>query len=156
LSPAETLTRTDRVLQPFLASRQNVGLCLAYFDPGQMRVANAGAIAPVVRNKTGTRMLMDVGGLPLGTYLSSQFPYEDSTIPLAGHDMVILTTDGIIEATNNQGEMYDFERFEAAIAAGPTDSAQAMLDYLLTDWRNFVGQTEQQDDLTLVVVRVSA
>lgn len=53
LSPAETLTRTDRVLQPFMASRQNVGICLAYLDQGQMCVANAGAIAPIVRNKVG-------------------------------------------------------------------------------------------------------
>lgn len=155
LSPAETLTRTDRVLQPFLDTRQNVGLCLAYFDPGQMRVANAGAIAPIVRNKEGTRMLLEVGGLPLGTHLSGQFPYENSVIPLAANDIIILTTDGLVEATNAAGEMYNFDRFEAAIAAGPTHSAQAMLDHLLAAWRSFVGQTEQQDDLTVVVVRVS-
>ncbi len=60
-----------------------------------------------------------------------------------------------MEATNPAGQMYGFDRFEAAVAAGPTDSAQAMLDYLLADWRSFIAQTEQQDDLTMVVVRVS-
>ncbi|NJN96166.1 MAG: SpoIIE family protein phosphatase [Anaerolineales bacterium] len=155
LSPAETLTRTDRVLQPFLDTRQNVGLCLAYFEPGRLHVANAGAIAPIVRDKEGTRMLLEVGGLPLGTHLSGQFPYENTVIPLAANDIVILTTDGLVEATNAAGKMYNFDRFEAAIAAGPTHSAQAMLDHLLAEWRSFVGQTEQQDDLTIVVVRVT-
>lgn len=155
LSPAETLTRTNRVLQPFLDTRQNVGLCLAYFEPGRMHVANAGAIAPIVRTKEGTRMLLEVGGLPLGTHLSGQFPYEDSVVSLVANDIVILTTDGLVEATNAAGKMYNFDRFEASIAAGPTHSAQAMLDHLLADWRSFVGQTEQQDDLTIVVVRVT-
>ena len=155
LSPAETLTRTDRVLQPFIASKQNVGICLAYLDQGQMCVANAGAIAPIIRNKEGTRMLLEVGGLPLGTHLSGQFPYQSHTIQLAPNDIVILTTDGLVEATNTVSKMYGFERFEEAIAAGPTDSAQAMLDYLLADWRSFVGQAEPHDDLTIVVIRVS-
>lgn len=155
LSPGDTLTRTDRVLQPFIASRQNVGLCLAYFDPGQMCVANAGAISPVVRNKNGTQMLLDIGGLPLGTHLSSQFPYQSTSFPLTANDFVILTTDGLVEATNPTGQMYGFDRFEATVAAGPTVSAYAMLDYLLADWRGFIAQTEQQDDLTMVVVRVS-
>lgn len=155
LSPGETLTRTDRVLQPFIASKQNVGLCLAYFDPGQMCAANAGAIAPMVRNKNGVQMLLDIGGIPLGTHLSSQFPYQSTSFPLLANDIVVLTTDGLVEATNRAGQMYGFDRFEATVAAGPTTSAQAMLDYLLADWRDFTGQTEQQDDLTMVVVRMS-
>jgi serine phosphatase RsbU (regulator of sigma subunit) len=155
LSPAETLTRTDRVLQPFVAAKQNVGLCLAYLDQGRMCVANAGAIAPILRNKEGVQMLLDVGGLPLGTHLSGQFPYENTVLQLAPDDMVILTSDGMIEATDATGQMYDFERLEAAIAAGPTGSAQAMLDYLLADFKNFAGDAEPQDDLTLVVIRVS-
>jgi predicted ATPase/serine phosphatase RsbU (regulator of sigma subunit) len=155
LSPGDTLTRTDRVLQPFIASRQNVGLCLAYFDSGQMCVANAGAISPVVRNKNGTQMLLDIGGLPLGTHLASQFSYQSTSFPLTTNDFVILTTDGLVEATNSAGQLYGFDRFEAAVSAGPTVSAHAMLDYLMADWRRFTGQTEQQDDLTMVVVRVS-
>jgi serine phosphatase RsbU (regulator of sigma subunit) len=154
LSPAETLTRTDRVLQPYMASKQNVGICLAYLDQGQMCVANAGAIAPIVRNQEGTRMLLEVGGLPLGTHLSGQFPYESQAVQLAPGDMVILTSDGLVEATNMMNKIYGFERLEAAIAVGPTASAQAMLDYLLADWRNFVGQAEPNDDLTIVVIRV--
>ena len=84
-----------------------------------------------------------------------QFPYESQSIQLAPNDIVILTTDGLVEATNTMNKMYGFERFEAAIAAGPTDSAQAMLDYLLADWGSFVGQAEPHDDLTIVVIRVS-
>jgi serine phosphatase RsbU (regulator of sigma subunit) len=155
LSPAETLTRTDRVLQPFVAAKQNVGLCLAYLDQGRMCVANAGAIAPILRNKEGVQMLLDVGGLPLGTHLSGQFPYENTVLQLAPDDMVILTSDGLIEATDATGQMYGFERLEVATAAGPTGSAQAMLDYLLTDFRNFAGDAEPDDDLTIVVIRVS-
>ncbi len=156
LPPAETLVRTNRVLQPLVSYKQNVGLCLAYLDKSQMRVANAGAISPIVRTQAGTQMLVEVGGLPLGTHLSDEWPYESQTLVLAPGDIVILTTDGLVEATNAVGKMYGFERFEAAIAAGPTDSAQTMLDHLLADMQQFTGQAEQHDDLTVVIIRVSA
>jgi serine phosphatase RsbU (regulator of sigma subunit) len=100
-------------------------------------------------------MLLEVGGLPLGTHLSGQFPYQSLSFPLSANDLVILTTDGLVEASDPAGQMYGFDRFEATVAAGPTISAHAMLDYLLADWRSFTAQTEQQDDLTMVVIRVS-
>jgi serine phosphatase RsbU (regulator of sigma subunit) len=156
LSPGQTLTRTDHVLQPFVAAKQNVGICLAYLDQGQMVVANAGAIAPVIRTRAGTQMLLDVGGVPLGTPLSQSWNYESTTIPLAPGDFVILTTDGLVEAMNNAEMLYGFERFEAAVANASTDSAQVMLDSILADVRRFMDQAELHDDLTLIVVKVTA
>ncbi|MFN8454627.1 MAG: AAA family ATPase [Anaerolineae bacterium] len=155
LAPGPTLSRTDHVLQPFVAARQNVGLCLAYLDQGQMQVSNAGAISPVIRTAAGTITLLEVGGFPLGTALAKTLPYTALSLPLSPGDFVILTTDGLVEATQGTGELYGFERLEAAVAAGPTDSAPAMLDHLLADLREFIGQAELQDDLTLIVVRAT-
>ncbi|MFN8456843.1 MAG: AAA family ATPase [Anaerolineae bacterium] len=156
LPPGPTLTRTDHVLQPFVAPRQNVGICLAYLDQGQMQVANAGAISPIIRTQAGTSMLIEAGGLPLGIDLARNLVYKNLTVPLVPGDFIILTTDGLVEAMEGSYELYGFERLEAAIAAGPTDSAQAMLDHLLADLRQFIGRAELQDDLTLVVIKVTA
>ncbi len=51
--------------------------------------------------------------------------------------------------------MYGFERFEAAIAYGPTDSAQALLAHLFADVAAFVGEAEMHDDMAMVVARYS-
>jgi len=69
--------------------------------------------------------------------------------------MLVLTTDGVVEATNGAGEMYGFDRFEAIVAAGPSMSAEAMLAYILGAVTAFVGGAEIRDDVTAVVVRRS-
>ena len=99
--------------------------------------------------------MIDIGGLPLGTPLSAAMPYHEVEESLAPGDMLILSSDGIVEAMNDQGEMYGFERFEAAIACGPTDSAQALLAHLFADVAAFVGEAEMHDDMAMVVARYS-
>jgi serine phosphatase RsbU (regulator of sigma subunit) len=55
---------------------------------------------------------------------------------------------------NEHKELYGFERFTAAIAAGRTLAPTDLVDSLLDDVSRYVGDTEQHDDLTLVVVQV--
>jgi sigma-B regulation protein RsbU (phosphoserine phosphatase) len=82
-------------------------------------------------------------------------PYREVEEHLAFGDMLILSSDGIVEAMNDQGEMYGFERFEAAIACGPSDSAQTLLTHLFADVATFVGEAEMHDDMAMVVARYS-
>ena len=75
LSPSRTLGQMHQVVQPYMAQGQIAGVCLAYLDGAQVTLANAGAIAPLLRDGMGARML-DLGGLPLGTPLSGRAPYK--------------------------------------------------------------------------------
>jgi DNA-binding LacI/PurR family transcriptional regulator len=152
LSPSRTLGQMHQVVQPYMAQGQIAGVCLAYLDGAQATLANAGAIAPLLRDRVGTRML-DLGGLPLGTPLSGRAPYAELTLRLAAGDLLILSTDGIVEAADAHGELYGFERFRSAIAAGPAGSAEELLAHLFADVTAFVGEREMRDDMTIVVVR---
>jgi sigma-B regulation protein RsbU (phosphoserine phosphatase) len=96
---------------------------------------------------------VDVGGLPLGTPLSGLLPYAEVELDLAAGDLLILSSDGIVEAKNDAGEMYGFERFLKAIALGPQNSAQQMLAYLFDEVAAFVGEAEMHDDMAIVVAR---
>jgi DNA-binding LacI/PurR family transcriptional regulator/serine/threonine protein phosphatase PrpC len=152
LPPATTLSQIHHMLQPSVGRGQNAAVCLVYLDGARVRVANAGAVAPVLRDGRGVR-LIDVGGLPLGTPLSDAHPYDEVELRLAAGDMLILSSDGIVEAMSERGELYGFERFARAIAGGPLESAQAMLAYILADVGAFVGEAEMHDDMALVVAR---
>lgn len=152
LAPSLTLSQIHQVLQPSVGRGQNAAVCLVYLDGPRVRIANAGAVAPLVRSRADVRMI-DVGGLPLGTPLSSAMPYREVEEQLQPGDMLILSSDGIVEAMNDAGDLYGFERFEAAIASGPLDSAQAMLAHLFADVTHFVGDTEMHDDMAIVVAR---
>lgn len=151
LPPGQTLSRAHQVLQPHIGRTQNAAICLAYLNGPQVRFANAGAVAPLIRDTHGVHML-EIGGLPLGTPLSGIHEYDEAGVELAPGDMVVLSSDGIVEAMNGNSEIYGFERFMAALAAGPIESAQHMLTHLFADVLAFGGETEMHDDMAIVVV----
>ena len=64
-------------------------------------------------------------------------------------------TRNVVEAMNNQEELYGFERFLASIEAARALGAGALLEKLLDDVACYVDGAEQHDDLTIVVVKVA-
>lgn len=162
LSPKELLTQLDRALIPYTSkTHQNCALVYAELtlvsgqdQGGIMRVANAGCISPIIRRVNGSVEWVEVGGLPLGVGLSVEFGYQESSLILSKGDIVILISDGIIEANNADGELFGFERFEQAVAEASNTSAKMMRDDLEAKVAAFVGDTEHNDDLTMVVLQV--
>ncbi|HMO56601.1 MAG TPA: SpoIIE family protein phosphatase [Roseiflexaceae bacterium] len=152
LSPGRALQRIHETLLLSVGRGQNAAIGLVYLDGSIACVANAGAIAPILRNTAGVELL-DIGGLPLGTPLSAQLPYREQMIELAAGDMLILSSDGIVEAMNPRGELFGFDRLLAAVADGPTSTAAAMIAHLYAAVDAFVGDAEIHDDMALVVVR---
>src|SRR5262247_4138468 len=56
--------------------------------------------------------------------------YQETQLPLRPGDVLVLYTDGVVEAMNNKGKLYGFERFMASIEAGRGLSAHALLEKL--------------------------
>lgn len=138
-------------------SKVNVAFCyltLKQITEGwAMRVANAGAVAPLlVGHRNNGAEWLDVGGLPLGVVMDAQ--YREYKQVLGPGDIVILSSDGIIEAMNVSGELYGFERLEARVQQAPAHSAHELQEWILADVQAFTGQAEQHDDMTLVTIMV--
>jgi signal transduction histidine kinase/serine phosphatase RsbU (regulator of sigma subunit) len=167
--PAQVLNHLNQVIFSYTRNtRQNCALiCLEFvpYDgstPGNgseyvlwgLRAANAGCIAPLIRSVDGSVTWLDVSGLPLGAGLAPDFNYQEANLNLSPGDVVVLTSDGVVEATDANGRMFGFERLERAVGAGPTTSAEAMSTYLRAEVDAFVGNVEPHDDLTIVVVQV--
>ena len=162
LPPDELLSHLDQAIEPYTGTMgQNCALVyveivppLTENDEGLMRVANAGCMMPLVRRSNGTIEWVDAYGIPLGMGFGAELGYPTFEVSLAPGDMVILTSDGVIEANDFRRELFGFDRLEQAVMEGPVDSAQAMLDHLKAEVAAFVGLTEPHDDATIVVVRV--
>ena len=92
--------------------------------------------------------------MPLGVGLGDRLAYAEANFSLKAGDLVIFTSDGLIEAVNAAGDLFSFERLEQAVATGPKLSAAAMLAHLWVEVTAFAGNTELRDDLTIVVVQV--
>jgi len=80
--------------------------------------------------------------------------YESSTIALNDGDTLIFHTDGLIEALNAEEEMYGTERFKESVSQMPDNfSAEEIIQHIVDDVHKFVGDAEQYDDLTIVVIK---
>ena len=146
IPPNSNLPNNETPAQAQLLSTQEAAFTV--------RLANAGCPSPLIKRREGSVAWVDVGGLPLGLGLGAQTGYSEVELSLARGEFLILISDGIVEARNAEGELFGFERMEAAVASGPMDSAEAMLQYLKVEVEAFVGANEPHDDLTMVVVQV--
>jgi serine phosphatase RsbU (regulator of sigma subunit) len=160
--PSDLLVELDLALKPYTKTTlQNCALCYAEITPprpeqraGLLRVANAGCVTPLICRAGGVVEWVDVGGLPLGVGLGAHSGYAEATFKLNAGDLIIFTSDGVIEAKNAAHELFSFERLEQAVATGPKTSAAAMLAHLRAEVTAFAGEIEPHDDLTIVVVQV--
>jgi PAS domain S-box-containing protein len=157
--PATFLARMDKAIASYThATRQNCALVylelVAYEGAYTLLVANAGCIPPLLKRQDGEVCWIEVGGLPLGINMAHKVVYQEHRLHLAAGDMLILTSDGVVEATNADGEMFGFEQLEQVIAHAPAHTAEAMLTALRTAVETFVNDQEPHDDMTIVAVRV--
>lgn len=120
-------------------------------DSGSLELSNAGHDAPWRIAATGTAdSLAAAGGPPL--CVLEGYAYESSMFQLAPGDALCLITDGITEAMNSAGDLYGSARLALLLRSAP-QGAHAIVAALRDDVRQFVGDTEASDDLTLLALR---
>ena len=117
-----------------------------------MMAASAGMIAPIRATEHGCQFL-PVGGLPVGALPPPDQVYADDIFLLDPLTTIIFTSDGIVEAQNETGELFGFDRLENTILdIINARNAQIITDYIIDVVRKFTGGAEQHDDMTVVVV----
>jgi serine phosphatase RsbU (regulator of sigma subunit) len=150
--PATVLSALNHLLAPRLrANHMNAALLFAVFDPRQatVRMANAGMIAPMLISTRGNHF-MNVSGLPLGTYSEARYHEEEMT--LQSGDMLLLISDGVVEAHDPQGNLFGFERLEALIDDLQPNDVHTLVELVLKQVQEHIGTAEQHDDITIVAI----
>lgn len=121
-------------------------------DTGVFTYCNAGHNPPYRIQLDGTvRTLARTGGAPLA--IMADLPQRDATIHLAPGEAVFLFTDGVTEAQNEFGDFWGEARFEQGLALSADRSAEAMIEGVYREVRQFVGQAPQCDDITCLAFR---
>ncbi len=156
-SAEEAMTIANRWLCQDIQSGTFVATVQALIDPHEysMWLVNAGQTATLLyRNGQIYYLLTDeAAGFPLG--IQPDTTYTQIKIPLQSGDIFLFYTDGIVEAKNIDEELYGFDRLESSMQnIQPNLYPQQIIDALLVDLQAFVGQAEQHDDITLVVMQV--
>ncbi len=92
-------------------------------------------------------------GLPLG--VAQEWQYKENTTTVKAGQILVLTTDGIMETHNETGEMFGRDRLKAAIRENAGLAAEGIRAAVIEAVTTFRGKAPQEDDLTLVVLKFS-
>lgn len=153
--PGTTLTEVNKAL----AADNPEMLFLTTFaglldlDSGELRWSNAGHDSPYLITREGSpENPFDAVGPPLCAI--DDFAYESRCAWLGEHAALCLTTDGISEAHNATHELFGAPRLLAALATiAPASHAEIIVRIVTDAVTDFVGATEQADDITILCVR---
>jgi phosphoserine phosphatase RsbU/P len=119
-----------------------------------LEYVNAGHNTPLLLRASGEMVKLDVGGLPLGIMKSA--PYDSARLVLAPGDALMIYTDGLVEAVNEQDEEYGDDRLMTQLRMTAGQNATNGLGVMTGDLRRFIGMARQHDDITCVFVRCTA
>jgi phosphoserine phosphatase RsbU/P len=113
---------------------------------------NAGHNPPLVKRSSGIIERLEAGGLPLG--ITTQRPYVQGQIALHSGDLLVVFTDGVIEAENETEAEFGEPRLIECVSAMRPASARAALTAIISSVDAFVGRTRQHDDITALTLLV--
>lgn len=157
-SPASVLQRVNRQLYPDIKEDMFISMAFITLDQrdGTVTMARAGHDAPLRYDKAKNEVVkVKPPGMALGIDSGDVFDrvLRDFPVDLAKDDCLVLYTDGVTEALDNQGMEFGPERLNEAISASASDGAPGILRRLTDDVRSFVGSQPQNDDITLIAIR---
>ena len=151
LPPDEICTRLSRQLFRRTPPEKYATAFLGVLDveTGLLRYTNAGHNPPLLVREDGTVEHLAATGPPLG--LLSVARYSAAEAVLAPGDLLVLYTDGFVEAENPEAEEYGLERLQA-VCLRQTDD-ERLTEALDQDLETFVRGVPFADDRTLVLAR---
>ena len=114
---------------------------------GRLRYCNAGHDAPYL----GNELLTCVPNLPVGVATDLKFSEQEAMI--APGKILFLYTDGLTEAENSSRNLFGMERVDEVIATFE-GSPQELIETMTAAVHQFVGDTEQSDDITMLAFRI--
>ena len=126
---------------------------LAELDPvtGCMTYVNCGHNWPVLWRPSGEVERLETGGLPLGILPGAA--YECGTATLGAGDLLVIFTDGLVEAEDATEQEYGERRFLDVVGGLGGAGAAESLKRIMSAVDAFVGLTRQHDDITCLVLR---
>ncbi len=151
--PGQVLMRANEIIAHEARSDLFVTLFYGVWDPATERLtyANAGHNPPLLMQPNGAFQTLRGHGVALGVLPEIQM--QSQSIRLRPGDIIILFTDGMTEALNEDFDEYGLERLQVAARAAARRPANEIVDHIRNTIRDHTGQTPQFDDMTLIVIK---
>jgi phosphoserine phosphatase RsbU/P len=152
LAPRELCRRLNRILCDITPANKFISFFYGVLDSKEHRLTycNAGHNPPILVSGQGPATELNAAGAVLG-----QFPdwvYEQSEAQLKRDDSLLMFTDGLVEACDNDDEPFGEWNLIRIAQENPSRSASELRDEMMKQASQHCGG-HFQDDASLVVLR---
>jgi Stage II sporulation protein E (SpoIIE) len=156
-SHEQAAERLNQLLCMKTARERFVSLFWCYFDPqvSTLRYINAGHLPPLLIRNDGSSaqvVRLDEGGPVLGLLPGAS--YTQASVQVRSGDLLVVYSDGILEAENARGDEFGEAGIIAAIERHPNRTPGEICAAVLEEVRVFLGSGLPQDDQTLLIARL--
>jgi serine phosphatase RsbU (regulator of sigma subunit)/CRP-like cAMP-binding protein len=153
LSPKTCIVNASKLLFRSTASDKFVTLFYGLLDINEHMLfyCNAGHDNPMLFNQRNKIKRLKTGGVVLG--IMDDFPYKEKKTRICPGDLLVIYSDGIVEAMNRKGDFFGEERLIGIIQECRNFTAPQIIDKIFGNVLDYMRGTEQWDDMTMVVVK---
>lgn len=156
-SPADFLDHANMALASALERHVFVSVIYGILDAKreELTIVRGGHCPAAMISLNGEAQFIRTQGLGLGLDRSVLFRQSliEKTINLQPGDVIVLYTDGVVESRDNDGTEYGYDRLLQALREFRHEDAPELHNSLLSHLNSFLGETDYDDDLTLVVLK---
>ena len=150
-TPADLLRELNATLAPKTAPSKFVTMVVGVLDPatGEVEFANAGHVSPLLVSATGVQALT---ATDLVVGLFPHVDYRNQRVHLGSGDALVLFTDGVTEAENDQEQQLGIDPVSDLLCSGHRCAASALLQMIEERVDEFSGGEAAADDVTLLAL----
>jgi sigma-B regulation protein RsbU (phosphoserine phosphatase) len=151
--PAHVLVRANEIIAREARSDLFVTVFYGVWDPATERFsyANAGHNPPLLMQPNGNFQTLLGHGVALG--ILPEIQMKSHTMSLRPGETLIIYTDGVTEALNEDFDEFGLQRLQVAARTAARQPAAAIIQQITDNIRDHTGQTAQFDDMTLMVIK---
>jgi serine phosphatase RsbU (regulator of sigma subunit) len=152
IAPNVILQKLNKVVKKVDLGTLRMSLNIVEISQNELNMSSA-AMPPIYLYKSGANSVEELmqSGLPLGGLKNESF--EQIKRNFESGDVLIQLSDGLPEAPNSKGEMYDYERLRALIQTSCHLTAKEIINVLMQSVDQWLEGKHNPDDITLIVTK---
>jgi serine phosphatase RsbU (regulator of sigma subunit) len=120
---------------------------------GRLRYTNAGHPPPLLVKSQRGKPLDHLAATGMALGVQENYHWTQKLVTLAPGDVLVLYTDGILEAQAASGEFFGADRLQTLVRGLVSRPAAAILAAILNEIQAFTANAPSQDDIALIVIR---
>jgi len=152
MEPHKMLSALNTVVKKVDLGILRMSLNIAYLKGDELLLSSAG-MPPyfIYRAATNTTEEIMISGVPLGSFNQVTFDQIKTTFKVG--DILAIISDGLAEAPNGSGDLFDYPRIQGIINENSHMSAQTLIEELMSQADSWLSGRHNPDDITIVIIK---